>query len=939
MALEQDVYKLAIDLGESEAKLQKLSNQIDELEKKLNKPRTLPPLKTKPAEDSVKEFEKKTISLNSSVAQISRELPAAAVGLNTFFLGISNNIPMLANNINMLKEQNKALIASGRASETTSVWKELGSAVFSWNTVISISITLITIYGEKMVEYIGNLFKSKSALDLNTEAMKLYNDYTGKMYDKTKDLNEAIEREIFLQNLKGKTKADADYYTTKYDYLQKAKKAQEDYLETLIKTVNSELNLASTAKIVKDKQTGLNAVLTDAGVAVAYLDDKMQLVKNPKPLINGISSVATGMATASNATGEYTNELTDLQRAIESEGNALTKYLALLKRQEEAKLKSIETQKKEVEYFKSSFIASKQYIERQTVANDIERKRLALLPETIDNKVKLLEFDKQIADFELESNQKRLREEIEIEKYNYSQRLALQLKNNAIDLKVAKEKNENIELLTLQQNDRLKQMAYDHNQGILRMESNLIPYDEVLAMKLQHEAEFLKKRTKLYVESALEQRKEANRIENIGTDIDKLNAQYDIELNNLNRLDTLRQNATKSERKAHLESLNELEDYNAELQVQLLEIEQTQALSNLKIIVDAKRTQEQLKGIHKEGLEDIGGIGYDAEDLKNKEKIETDYSNKINLIYKKRDANQDRNNKEFQRKEKDNLKQLVKTYADYFGQISTAIIGIFNAINEASIKHTDLLISQQEKRIDTLTKAQGDGLTLAEKGNAKMLELERQRLQDLHNERAKAVKQQQQLNTLQIISDTAVMVAKAASEGGVAAAVTIAVAMAGLIAGLISARSVSSSAGYFKGGETEGGYTGDGSIFGQSTKLGNKPYIYHNKEFVMNNVLTSRYLDIFRDVHAGKVDLRDWKMKSELFDRMSFKDFRGREFYTSGGSNGVNIAPLLSEIKGLRSELTALKFGLNVDESGFTTFMQKRVKRKENIKQSALLVR
>lgn len=947
MALEEDVYKLSIDIGESQSKLQSLSNKIENVEKLLNKKRKLPPIDTNPAEKSVQDFEKKTISLNSSVAQISRELPAAAVGLNTFFLAISNNIPTLADSIEKMKKQNAELTNLGRASEAQSVLKELGSAFFSWNTVMSIAITLVTVFGDKIVEFIGNLFKSKSALDLNTEAMKVYNEYMSNIYDSTKKLNAEVEREIFLQNLKGKSKADVEYYTTKYDQLQKAKKAEEDYLTAVIKIINAELKLSESVSITKDEITGLNKVTKANGDFILFLD------KNYRPLnktLTGLNSqitnvsgslnaVSTSMVQSSGYMNTYSDEAKGVESALENQSKALDKYLALLKQQEKIRLDNIKQQKSEVEAFKSSFIANRQYIEQQTKANEIERSRLALLPETIENKVKLLEFDKQIADFELENNQKRLKEEIEIEKYNYSQRLALQLKNNAIDLKVAKEKGDNVELLTLQQNDRLKQMAYDHNQDIQRMEANLLPYDEVLALKLQHEAEFLKKRTKLYVEEALEQRKQVNRIEGIDLDIDKLNAQYDIELNNLNRIDGLRKNATKSERKAHVETLNDLEDYNAELQVKLLDIEKTRALSNLRITVDAKRTQEMLKGIQREGLEDVNGVGFDEEDLKNKEKIETDYNNRIDLVYKKREANQEKNNKEFQRKEKDNLKQLVKTYADYFGQISKAIIGIFKAINEASIQHTDLLISQQEKRIDTLTKAQGDGLTLAEKGNAKMLELERQRLQDLHNEKAKAVKQQQQLNTLEIISETAVMVAKAASEGGVAAAVTIAVAMAGLIAGLITARSVSSTAGYFKGGETDGGYTGDGSIFDRSTNLGNKPYIYHKKEFVMNNRLTSKYLDIFRDVHDGKVDLKEWKMKSELFDRMNFKDFRGREFYTSNNSNSFNINPLLSEIKGLRSELTALKFGLNVDESGFTTFMQKKIRRKENIKQSALLVR
>lgn len=37
--------------------------------------------------------------LNMSVQQVARELPSLAVGWNTFFLAISNNLPMLADEL------------------------------------------------------------------------------------------------------------------------------------------------------------------------------------------------------------------------------------------------------------------------------------------------------------------------------------------------------------------------------------------------------------------------------------------------------------------------------------------------------------------------------------------------------------------------------------------------------------------------------------------------------------------------------------------------------------------------------------------------------------------------------------------------------------------------------------------------------------------------
>ena len=58
---------------------------------------------------SVGNYAKSWDGLGVSVSQVVRELPAAAVSLNTFFLGISNNIPIVIDEIKKVREQNKAL--------------------------------------------------------------------------------------------------------------------------------------------------------------------------------------------------------------------------------------------------------------------------------------------------------------------------------------------------------------------------------------------------------------------------------------------------------------------------------------------------------------------------------------------------------------------------------------------------------------------------------------------------------------------------------------------------------------------------------------------------------------------------------------------------------------------------------------------------------------
>lgn len=106
--------------------------------------------------------------LNVSVSQIVRELPSATMGANMFFLAISNNIPMLADEINKLRAANKQAMKEGK--QGVPILKQLGSALFSWNSLISVSIALLTVYGKDIVGWIGNLFKGREAAMTMAEA-------------------------------------------------------------------------------------------------------------------------------------------------------------------------------------------------------------------------------------------------------------------------------------------------------------------------------------------------------------------------------------------------------------------------------------------------------------------------------------------------------------------------------------------------------------------------------------------------------------------------------------------------------------------------------------------------------------------------------------------------------------------------------------------------
>ena len=118
---------------------------------------------------SVGHYQKTWDGLGISISQVVRELPAAAVSLNTFFLGISNNIPMVVDEINRLRAKNKLLQAEGKA--TVNVTKSIVKALFSWNTALVVLLTVFSMFGGQIIEWIGNLFKAKNAVISTTEAI------------------------------------------------------------------------------------------------------------------------------------------------------------------------------------------------------------------------------------------------------------------------------------------------------------------------------------------------------------------------------------------------------------------------------------------------------------------------------------------------------------------------------------------------------------------------------------------------------------------------------------------------------------------------------------------------------------------------------------------------------------------------------------------------
>nr|DAR11855.1 MAG TPA: tail length tape measure protein [Caudoviricetes sp.] len=127
---------------------------------------------------SVGHYQRTWDGLGISISQVVRELPAAAVSLNTFFLGISNNIPIVVDEINRLRKQNELLAAEGK--EQISVTKSVVKSLFSWNTALVVLLTVFSMYGKEIIAWIDKTLAGRDAAKSFEDALEDLNSELGK---------------------------------------------------------------------------------------------------------------------------------------------------------------------------------------------------------------------------------------------------------------------------------------------------------------------------------------------------------------------------------------------------------------------------------------------------------------------------------------------------------------------------------------------------------------------------------------------------------------------------------------------------------------------------------------------------------------------------------------------------------------------------------------
>lgn len=242
---------------------------------------------------SVGNYAKAFNGLDLAMQQIVRETPTIAMGARMYFMAISNNLPILTDQIRLYNQRRKAELeniatmeaqmatmkAEGATAEQVAaqeralnlarqqsipVGKALLQSLLSWQTIMILGITLLTQYGDKIVDWVAGLFSAEKATRAWTEALEDFN--------KTIDEGEVSAAKAYAQ-ADTLYKIATDNTRAVEDRIKAGQILQNQY-EDYFGDLSTEEIMLGKAKLAHDN---LTKSLMDQARARAYLDKITEL--------------------------------------------------------------------------------------------------------------------------------------------------------------------------------------------------------------------------------------------------------------------------------------------------------------------------------------------------------------------------------------------------------------------------------------------------------------------------------------------------------------------------------------------------------------------------------------------------------------------------------------------------------------------------------------
>jgi len=208
--------------------------------------------------------------LNFQVQQLTRELPSLTVNLQQFFLAISNNLPMFADELQRAAAANEKLRKEGHA--TIPVWRQVLSAFGSWQTMLVVGITLLTAYGKEIGQWVKELFKGKKAIDEVAIAMEIANEKGEAYKDAFKSASSTYGQNLVLLNqLQDKWNQLGDDLNAKKRFIDENKTSFSNLGVSVTSVKDAEnLFVGNTATFVEAMKIRAQAIASQSTLAELY---------------------------------------------------------------------------------------------------------------------------------------------------------------------------------------------------------------------------------------------------------------------------------------------------------------------------------------------------------------------------------------------------------------------------------------------------------------------------------------------------------------------------------------------------------------------------------------------------------------------------------------------------------------------------------------------
>lgn len=249
-----------------ERQIEGLKTELKELQAVAEQVEVVPP--------SVEPAQRKFNGLHNSIQQMAREMPSLAMGPQMFFMAISNNLPIFADELARAKKEYNDLIKKGEKG--VPVWKQISSSLFSWQTALTTGIMLLVMYGDEISDWVAGLFGAKKAVnELNLshkEMVEIERAGRAEMIRTTTEINSAInsiknftgsidEEKEKITELNDKYGDTFGYYNTLAEWYDVLIEKGTDYVQTLY--------LQAKAQALVDKAIDADAQIEDKKATIA----------------------------------------------------------------------------------------------------------------------------------------------------------------------------------------------------------------------------------------------------------------------------------------------------------------------------------------------------------------------------------------------------------------------------------------------------------------------------------------------------------------------------------------------------------------------------------------------------------------------------------------------------------------------------------------------